>query len=482
MSLRLIKAIHFFLLTALLLTSCQAAPVLSGATATVAPAGKNSLPEEYPMSTATQETPAESGLPDLSSVKGKTLLFWHPWSGDLAKAVDVAVTDFNQKNPWGIQVKAQAWYSAGALYDAVEAGAKRQSQALPQVVAATSDQLAEWAVNEDWLADLTAYIQDGQAGMAEAEIKSFQPVFWAEDQSGDRRWGVPALRSAQVIFYNQTWANELGFQSPPQTPEAFKEQACAAAKANNSLGNTNLTGTGGWLVDNDALTTLSWMSAFGAKAIPDAEGQPYTFESPAAEKAVTFLRGMFDQGCAWTGKDLSPYSYFSQRMALFYTGSSSNLLVQSRSQTQFKSKDSWTVLPFPGEDGKPLTYTSGYSYALFTTKDASEQLAGWLFVRWLEQPEVAVRLAKALPSIPVSEGVTAQIGKDSSQFPWPMLLSLVESARPAPSLSTWRDVRRLFEDAAWQIYRLPTDQVNQVLPQTLPQLDAAVKDMLRGAQ
>ena len=480
MSLRPIKAIYFFLLAALLLASCQTAPVLPSATAPVTPAGKTPLPGEYPSPVATQAATARSGLFDLTTARGKTILFWHPWSGDLAKAVDAAVADFNQKNTWGIQVKAQAWYSAGALYDAVAAGATAQPQVLPQVVAATGDQLAEWVVNGDRLADLSGYIQDAQAGMAEADVKSFQPVFWAEDQSGSRRWGVPALRSAQVIFYNQAWARELGFQSPPRTPEAFKEQACAAAKANNSLSNRNLAGTGGWLVDNDALTTLSWMSAFGAKAIPDGEGQPYTFESPAAEKAVAFLRGMFDQGCAWTGNDPMPYGYFSQRMALFYTASSSNIIAQSRSQEQYKSKDAWTVLPFPGEDGKPLAYTSGYSYALFKAKDPGEQLAAWLFVRWLEQPEVAARLAKALPSIPVSDGVTAQIGGDSSQFPWPALLALAESARPAPALSTWRDVRRLFEDAAWQIYRLPADQVSQVLPETLPQLDAAVKDMLQG--
>lgn len=479
MTFRPYQVLTAILAAAFLLSGCQANspqptitlhPTLALQTP---PAVTASAPEATPTHAAT----AAPSLPDAASLKGKTILFWHPWSGELAKQAGEAVAAFNKENTWGIQVQAQSMYSAGALYDAV-AGARDQAQKLPQVVAATSDQLAEWSVNGDRIVDLNGYIQQPQNGMDAAEVQGFQPIFWKQDQAGPRQLGLPALRSAQVLFYNQTWAKELGFQTPPQTPEAFREQACAAAKHNNSLGDANMAGTGGWLVDNDALTTLSWMSAFGAKAVPDTEGQPYTFESKAGEQAVAFLRKLYDDGCAWTGRSPMPFSYFTQRMALFYSASSSNIFTQASYQTQQNSKDQWTLLPFPGEDGKALVYASGYSYALFKTDDAQAQLAGWLFIRWLEQPDVAVKLARALPSIPVSAGVGQQIS-DRNASPWTAILPLADAVRPAPALSTWRAARRLFEDAAWQIYRLPAEGLDQTLPQTLPQLDAAVKDALK---
>ena len=481
MTLRLHKVMGAILAAAFLLSSCQANTALPTLTLQPTFALETPPPEtaKTPEGVATQPVTATPDSPNVAGLKGKTILFWHPWSGDLAKQAGNLAAEFNKSNAWGIQVQVQPMYSAGALYDAVQAGDKAQPKKLPQVIAATSDQLAEWSVNGDRIADLNAYIHQPQIGLDDAQIQDFQPIFWAQDQVGKKQVGLPALRTAQVIFYNQTWAKALGFQSPPQTPEAFMEQACAAARHNNSLGDASFTGTGGWLIDNDALTTLSWMSAFGARAIPDAEGQPYTFESPAGEQAVTFLRKMYDQGCAWTGRNPMPYGYFAQRMALFYTGSSGNIPVQSNTMAQQNNRDQWTVLPFPGEDGKPLTYASGYSYALIKSDDAQAELAGWLFARWLAQPEIAVKLARALPSLPVSQGVTRQLSGDQTKFPWAMLLPLADSARPAPALSTWREVRRLFEDAAWQIYRLPAEGLAQVLPQTLTQLDAAVKDALK---
>ncbi|HEX9018373.1 MAG TPA: hypothetical protein VF806_04270 [Anaerolineaceae bacterium] len=484
MSFQPVKAIQYLALAAaFLLVSCQSNPVIPTATTQATPAGQTPVPEAtraQPAATPGASTTPAASLPDAASLKGMTIQFWHPFTGDLAKQVDAAVADFNQQNTWGIKVQAQPQYSSGALYDAVKAGMQGgTAPSLPQVVAATSDQLAEWSAQSDMLVDLNPYVNQPGTGMSTAEIKSFQPVFWTQDQAGSRRMGIPALRTAQVIYYNQTWAKALGFQTPPKTPDEFKQQACAAAKATTALGDRNLTGTGGWLVDNDALTTLSWLTAFGAKAIPDAEGKPYTFESKEAETAVSYLRGMLDQGCAWTGRNPLPYTYFTQRMALFYTGSMSDLYTQSRYQEQAKNKDQWTVLPFPGSDGKPLVYASGYSYALLKTKDPQSVLAGWLFIHWLEQPKVAVKLAQALPSLPVSSAVTDQLGSQKSQFPWTAVLPLADIARPAPALSTWRTVRRLFEDAAWQIYQLPAEGLDKVLPQTLPQLDAAVQDALK---
>ena len=61
--------------------------------------------------------------------------------------------------------------------------------------------------------------------------------------------GGPAQRSARVIFYNQTWARELGFNAPPSTADDFREQACKANASFRSNEDPKDDALGGWLVD-----------------------------------------------------------------------------------------------------------------------------------------------------------------------------------------------------------------------------------------
>ncbi len=467
------------LIASIFLASCQNNTGLPSATlAPTIAIGTPPAVTPQPTSAATIANTPTQPAPDTSVLKGQQIVFWHPWQGGLAKKVDEAVNEFNRDNEWGIAVQTKPWYNAGALDEGINSAVEEKGNPLPHVVAGTSDQLADWSADHDLMVNLNEYVNLTGVRMSEAEIEAYNPVFWAQDQSAEMRLGLPALRTAQVLFYNRKWAQELGFHTPPTTPQAFKEQACAAAKANNSSSEQDKHGTGGWLIDNEALTTLSWLSAFGAEAIPEAEDQPYTFKSPEGEEAITFVRGLFDQGCAWVGRNPVPYDYFARRMALFYAGNLADMSVQAKALELQKSGDSWTVLPFPSEDGSPFVYASGYSYGVLRSQDENAQLAGWLFARWMETPRVAAKLTQALPSIPVSEPIAAEFGDYHTGFPWDSILPLGKQVRAAPALASWREVRRLVEDAGWQVYHLPVDDLNKVLLQTLPQLDQAAKEII----
>ncbi len=468
------------LVLALLVTACQQNPDLPAPTAQMTPSGSTPSPVavDLPAATATTGpivTPTSVLNAALTDLKGQEVIFWNPWQGDLAKAAADVVNRYNLTNPYGLKVRMQAWYSSGALYDALDQALQDPSAERPSLIAASSEQLAGWANgSQPALIDLLPYLQNDQVGLSQDEMKAYSDVFWAQDHLGSRQIGLPALRSAQVLFYNQTWAEDLGFQTAPKTPDEFKKQACEAAKKNNTSGNADLYGTGGWLIDTDAITTLSWLTAFNAKVIPSAEGLPYTFESKQSEQALTFLRGMLADGCAWLARNPAPYEYFSQRRALFYTGSLADLPVQAHWQELQKSKDEWTILPFMDAQGKAVVFTSGYSYGILRGKPA-QQFAAWVFARWLSQPEVAARFIQAWPSIPVSSQMANALPADSASFPWNKILPLADQVRPAPGLASWRTARRLLEDAGWQVYHQTDDR----LPSILPQLDQAVQEFTR---
>ena len=428
-------------------------------------------PTNVPLPTPTATIPAYLDV-DLSDLRGQVVEFWHPWQGDLAARAGEMVQAFNRENEWGLRAQVRSLYGAAALADQVEM-VKPGEEAGSVLAAALPEQLADWLA-EGRAVDLNEYMIAERWGLSAREVSDFTRLFWEQDIDADgRRSGIPALRTARVLFYNESWAGELGFNQAPATPAEFRAQACAATAANAQAKAEEMRGTGGWLVATDALTTLSWLAAFGADPMPTSEGQPYQFKTKQAEQALTFLREMFDQGCIWEGRNPEPQSYFARRMALFYAGSLQDLRMQARAQEQANSGDRWKILPFPASQGKPLALTTGFSYGILTG-DYRQQMGAWLLLRWMIQPRNQTLVAEAAPSFPVSATSEQELAGDQQNFPWFMVLPLQESLRPGPGLASWRVVRNVVDDAGWQVFRLPAEQMKYVLPQ----MDALSKELL----
>jgi ABC-type glycerol-3-phosphate transport system substrate-binding protein len=58
-------------------------------------------------------------------------------------------------------------------------------------------------------------------GLSPADLADFPAVIWNQDDVDGKRFGVPAQRTARFLLYNQSWARELGFDSPPATSAEF---------------------------------------------------------------------------------------------------------------------------------------------------------------------------------------------------------------------------------------------------------------------
>lgn len=474
------QALRFTVLLAVLLfTACQNNPELPTATVEVTPSGSTRTPVDGPI-----ETPAVTAMPEvtatspvqsgLAALQGQKIAFWHPWQGDLAKRAQEKAEAFNRSNEWGLTVEVSPFYNTSALTDQVDQALAEEGSGLPNVIAISTEELAGLARGSTpIIIDLSDYLNDPQVGLSETEVQAFGAAFWAQEAAGDLRFGLPALNEARVLFYNETWAKELGFSAPPATPDEFREQSCEAAIANNAAKSLELYGTGGWLVDNDPLTTLSWLTAFGANPIPTEEGQPYRFESDEGQAALSFLRDLMDDGCAWLGRSKDPQVYFAERKALFLAGTLEDMAAQARWYEQLQGTDEWTIIPFPSVANTPVVLSAGTSYGVMKSTPELE-LGGWLFARWLASDENTAYFAEALPALPVSETVARRLAENETEFPWNHILPLAEKAQPAPGLASWRLVRRTLEDAGWQVYHLPTDGVQQILPE----LDMTIAELL----
>lgn len=427
-------------------------------TATRRPATATPIPT--PTFTPTPETPEYLRVlaDDLRGVK---VALWTPWVGSPDSEMQALAAEFNRQNEWGIQMEVRSLGSAMVLGEEMVLAVEQQST--PQLVIAPDEQLARWEETRDLLVDLQPYIEHDLWGLGEEQLLDFNPAFWSQGQAGESRLSIPATRTAHGLIYNQTWAGELGFDKPPATIEAFREQVCAAAKVNNASNQPRKYGTGGWLVSTEPETTLSWLAAFGADPFP-AEGETaYRFDQPEVAEGLSFYQRLQQDGCLWEGKTPTPYDYFAERFALIYSGTLQDLPLQAHVQERFESEDQWVFIPYPSENGEGVVFAQGEAYAILNSSP-EKQMAAWLVLRWLSLPEQQTRLALADLSLPIGAEAQKALSSRQNDFPWSVILPLAAEVRPVPNLASWALVQSVLQDAAWQVLRLPDGgQIEQVI-------------------
>ena len=212
--------------------------------------------------------------------------------------------------------------------------------------------------------------------------------------------GLPAQRSARFVFYNQTWAHELGFANPPATADEFRQQACAANASFLKDSDPKNDGYGGWIVDTDWQTTYSWLLAFGGGVV---DGGNYGFRTDPNLAALQFIKGLFDSHCAWLSTEPTPFDSFARRSALFISADLAGLSSQAASMTSLKNTDDVDRHPVPGPQGNGLV-AYGPSYTVLKSTP-EKQLAAWLFARWMLSPENQAQWVEATGLFPLRTSV-----------------------------------------------------------------------------
>ncbi len=446
------------LLAALTLSACS----LGSPTPTSTP----SLPAVTATAGPTPTVPPTQTPPigvDPAALRGVSLQVWHAFAGGAYGVFADQVARFNAVNEWGIVVTQTGYGDYTTLFDAVNTALA--SGGTPDLVAALPEQTLAWDVSAS-VVDLSPYLGDPVWGLGSGVIAGFPPVFWAQDTLNGKQLGVPAQRSARFLFYNKTWARELGFDSPPATADEFRQQACAANASFRTDANPQNDGYGGWIVDTDWQTTTSWLLAFGGGVV---NGNAYGFRTDPNQAALQFLKSLFDDHCAWLSTEATPFDSFAARSALFVSGDLAEAPMAAESMSRLKNADEWTLIPYPGTSGRVLVaYGPSYSVLKSTPE---KQLAAWLFARWLLSPENQAQWVKATGLFPLFHSVM-----DKSASPqWDAAVGDLSLVQGVPQLASWRKVRYVLEDGTKIIFQtnLPVDQI----PSVLTEMDTMAKEI-----
>lgn len=459
-------------------------PIHSGTTTpTATEAARTEAPPSavIPTATSTVITEPISTL-DVQSEKlrGVILRFWHPWNGAPGQVIASLVEAFNLQNPWDILVTPVSYPGFDALHSALTEGAVPADE-YPQVAVGFQHQALKWEADLK-LVDLQPYLMDPEWGLSADEREALYAPIWDHEIVDGRRLGIPVYRSGHLIFYNQTWAKELGFQLPPATPEQFQQQACAAALAVRSDSAPSNYGKGGWIVSSDYPEMLSWIYAFGGDPLKSPEpgiGQSvYQFNTPETGKALSFLREMYDSGCAWQSEGQAFDRPFINRLGIFASGSVLDIPYLEAGFRLQNNQDEWTVIPVPSPSLVPSFHTYGPSSYVFAATP-EQQLASWLLIRWLSTPENHARLVESIGALPVREDSMEYLDSYSQRHPqWAEAVELLRYARTEPAYASWGQVRFALGDAGTQLFRsyFSIDQV----PAMLEYLDTFAAELHLG--
>jgi multiple sugar transport system substrate-binding protein len=414
--------------------------------------------------------PTATKMPEISldpkNLSGVQITYLHPWSGETGRIMDLLVDEFNQSNEWGINVLIQEPGSSGLAIQQIRAS----ESGVINIAALPMDEWLYQDQNQNSVVDLNPYAASHAVGFTQDERADFQPVFWNENLADGKLYGIPAEESAAVLFYNTTWANELGFTSAPKTSEAFRLQTCAANATFRKDFDRQNDGLGGWIVSSDADTLLSWLNTFGAVDL-SATGQK--FNTSIVKKGFEYLFNLQAASCAWSGRSPEPYDYFASRQALSYSGTTQDILPQAAAFTRSGVEDEWQVIAYPGVDSTVLS--RGLAYGVLTS-DAQKELASWLFIRWLSQPQNQARLLQTTGSLPLGTRSLEYMKSFEGSFPqWKNALEIVPEVKTIPSDANTAIMRMVLGDAGTYLFKpeFTADGISDLLYQ----LDSTIKEL-----
>ncbi|MFM8876794.1 MAG: extracellular solute-binding protein [Anaerolineae bacterium] len=456
------KIFPFVIILSILLSACGAIEPNANTEATeTVEAGQEteSAVTEEPNSDAVSRLEVQ-----VEELRGLEITVWTPWYGIEQSLFETFVNEFNSTNPYGIKVKAESQINFTNLYETTTASLPTENK--PDLVLALPEHAQGW-FEDGVTVDLTDYVEDPVYGV---DASDFPYVFWNQDLSGSSRVAVPAQRTAKVMLWNETWAEELKIKAAPASVDDFRKQACSAHTSMKKDEFAENDAMGGWIVNTEPMTAYSWLLAFDGGVLEEGN---YRFLTPNNIDTFKYLRELAEASCSWQSSS-DPITSFAKREALFITASLSDLPSVARAFVAAENRDTWSVLPFPnGEEGIIAVY--GSSYAILKTSE-EEQMAAWLFVRWLLENEQDSRWVEATHNFPLRTSTVDLLGDyERNHGQWKQAVELIPLGELQPQLGSWRTIKVMLGDGFDHMYRVnvSSGQVAAILAQ----MESLAKDL-----
>lgn len=309
-----------------------------------------------------------------------TIKFYHTMGDRLTTVLDKYIEEFNKIYPY-IHIEHDQIGGYEDVYETVSGGN------VPNIVYGIKDHVAYYQQN-NLILPLDEFISNtgtttisgqssGQIGLSQAQIDDFIDVFYNEDVLQDgKRYSLPLIRSSEVLYYNKTFFEERNYSVPTTWDEM--ETLCATIKQDN----IDLTGedkSTPLAVDSESNLFMDLCMQYGTGFTSYESGA--IFDNDTNKAFVQRLKTWYENGYLTTQDIMNAYSSdaFVKQGCYMSIGSSA-----SAGYFMQGHDDEVGVAMIPQVDtASPKVTAVGPSLCIMNKDGSAEQLASWLFVKYL---------------------------------------------------------------------------------------------------
>ncbi len=337
---------------------------------------------------------------------GQQVMYWFQHSGYREEELQKMIADFNETNQWNITVTGEYIGNYSQIYNKMITAIA--SDTMPDLVVAYANQSAAYQVGGA-LVDLEQYVKDPQWGLGDA-LSDFFEGFLGTDfspQFGGMRLGFPPNRSMEVLFYNADIMKEIGLNRAPQNWDEFYDACKKATRADRT----------GYTIRTDASNVLSMIISRGGSITP-LYGKGYRYNSKEMHVSMALMRRLYDEGYAKKlAERYGDQTDFANRQIAFAMGSTSGLPYFERAiQGSDRGPFEWSIAPIPYTTDKPWQNVYGASLSVCQSTP-EKQLAAWIFIKWMCEPEQQARWVRISNYFPVRKSTAAALGPYLAENP-----------------------------------------------------------------
>ncbi len=357
-------------------------------------------------------------VPELDTTKDITVNFWHAMGKANQDIIAQIIENFQEAYP-NITVVQTSLGDYDTLRDTISNGVAAEE--LPTLAQTYPDHVALY-LNGDVVRELNSYIEstklvtlsDGTEdiiGLSKEERNQYIDGFYAEGTIYDSvgtMYSLPFNKSTEVLYYNKTMFDKYNWE----VPQTWDDVAEVAEKFKTTTEYSKLKSdnkkVAGFSYDSESNLFITFTQQWGGeytKFDSKGNGQYAFLTSEESKSAVSWYKNQFDQGnlvtTSYFGTNYSSDAFKAGQIVMTL-GSSAGASYNQPTDNSFEVG----VAPYPQKDvNNPQVIQQGTNVSLFKCADAQEELAGWLFMKYLTNYESALLWCTETSYFPIRKDV-----------------------------------------------------------------------------
>ena len=331
------------------------------------------------------------------------------------KIYEQAVEDFEKLYP-NIHVTIRFYTDYSKIYNDVITNISTNTT--PNVCITYPDHIATYLTGEDVVVPLDELLTDKAYGLGGSQVRfdapakgDIVPQFLQELSIGGHLYGLPYMRSTEVLYVNKDLVEALGYELPEEVSWDFVWEVSEKAMEKGEDGNFLVNGQKVMIpfIDYSTDNMLIQLCKQKGSGYSTAAGEVLLFNDDTKE----FLYAIAEHaktGAFSTFKISSyPGNFLNAGQCIFALASTGgSTWIGTHAPLMDISPDKvvdfeTAVLPIPQlNPDEPWMISQGPSVCIFNKADPQEVLASWLFVQYLLTDKVQIAYSQTEGYVPVT--------------------------------------------------------------------------------